>query len=27
MADPTILPRHVLLYRDLVRFIFQPDAR
>jgi TetR/AcrR family transcriptional regulator, transcriptional repressor for nem operon len=27
MTDPTILPRHVLLYRDLVRFIFQPDAR
>jgi TetR/AcrR family transcriptional regulator, transcriptional repressor for nem operon len=27
LKDPTILPRQVLLYRDLVRFIFQPDAR
>jgi len=25
MADPTILPRHVLLYRDLVRHIFMPE--
>ena len=25
MADPTILPRHVLLYRDLVRHIFMAE--
>jgi len=24
MKDPTILPRQILLYRDLVRFIFMP---
>ena len=27
LKDLTILPRHILLYRDLVRFIFLPDAR
>ncbi len=26
LKDPTILPRQVLLYRDLVRFIFSPDT-
>ena len=25
MQDPSILPRQILLYRDLVRFIFAPD--
>jgi TetR/AcrR family transcriptional regulator, transcriptional repressor for nem operon len=24
--DPSILPRQILLYRDLVRFIFQPET-
>ena len=27
LKDPTILPRQILLYRDLVRCTFQPDAR
>jgi TetR/AcrR family transcriptional repressor of nem operon len=26
LTDPSILPRQILLYRDLVRYIFQPDA-
>ena len=26
LKDPTILPRQILLYRDLVRFIFAPQA-
>jgi len=26
LQDSTVLPRQILLYRDLVRFIFSPDA-
>jgi TetR/AcrR family transcriptional repressor of nem operon len=26
LTDSTILPRHILLYRDLVRFIFLPET-
>ncbi len=26
LKDPSILPRQILLYRDLVRFIFAPDG-
>jgi TetR/AcrR family transcriptional repressor of nem operon len=27
LTDASILPRHILLYRDLVRFLFLPEAR
>jgi TetR/AcrR family transcriptional repressor of nem operon len=27
LTDASILPRHILLYRDLVRFLFAPEAQ